>query len=204
MFAGMTKGRKLVMFIAFIMVICAAFYLSMAEVLMPKASGTKVQTDGKLTVDSSHSDEGYIMVKGDKNKKKLKLTISINGTTLKYNINSKAEYEVFPLQYGRGNYTVKLYQNVKSNKYKEVGQVTVSSKGMEDELRCFLYPNQYVNYTADTECVKVACDLCKGMTDQKEIYKTVCKYVVSNFSYDFIKSVTVEPGVLPDIDSCWQ
>ena len=42
------------------------------------------------------------------------------------------------------------------------------------------------------------------MTDQAEIYKTVCNYVVKNFSYDFIKSVTVQAGVLPDIDYCWK
>jgi transglutaminase-like putative cysteine protease len=42
------------------------------------------------------------------------------------------------------------------------------------------------------------------MTDQKEIFKTVCNYVTSNFVYDYIKSVTVKPGMLPDIDGCWK
>ena len=45
--------------------------------------------------------------------------------------------------------------------------------------------------------------MCKGMTDQAEIYKAVCNYVTSNFVYDFIKSVTVKPGQLPQIDECW-
>ena len=111
---------------------------------------------------------------------------------------------MFPLQFGKVNYTVTLYRNVEGKKYKEVGQVTVSPKGMEDDLRCFLYPNQYVNYTPQTECVKMACELCKDMTSQAEIYKTVCKYVLSNFGYDFIKSVTVKPGMLPDINECWE
>ncbi|MBO4631275.1 MAG: hypothetical protein J5858_05065, partial [Lentisphaeria bacterium] len=28
-------------------------------------------------------------------------------------------------------------------------------------------------------------------------------YVKGNFVYDFIKSVTVKPGLLPQIDECW-
>ena len=202
MFAGMTKGRKLGLLVAFALVICAAIF-SLAEVLMPEASGTDVKKDGNLTVDCSHSADGYIMAKSAQNKKRMKLTISVGGSTLKYDINNNGDYEVFPLQFGRVNYTVTLDRNVEGKKYKAAGQVTVSPKGMEDELRCFLYPNQYVNYTEKTECVKVASDLCKDMTDQAEIYKAVCNYVVKNFSYDFIKSVTVQSGVLPDIDYCW-
>ena len=202
MFAGMTKGRKIGLLVAFALVICAAIF-SLAEVLMPEASGSDVKKDGNLTVDCSHSADGYIMAKSAPNKKRMKLTIAVGGSTLKYDINNNGEYEVFPLQFGRVNYTVTLYRNVEGKKYKAAGQVTVSPKGMEDELRCFLYPNQYVNYTEKTECVKVASDLCKDMTDQADIYKAVCNYVVKNFSYDFIKSVTVQSGVLPDIDYCW-
>ena len=42
------------------------------------------------------------------------------------------------------------------------------------------------------------------MTNQADIFKAVCKYVTSNFVYDYIKSVTVKPGQLPDIDECWK
>ncbi len=204
MLAGMTKKRKLGLIVTFALVICVAV-LSFADVLMPKAAGKKVQKDGKLTVDSSNSGEGYIMVKGPKeSKKRLKVLVQINGAKLQYDLNGKAEYEVFPLQFGKTNYKVSLYRNTSGNKYEPIGAVKVSPKDMTDELRCFLYPNQYVNYTEETECVKVACDLCKDMTEQKDIYKAVCNYVVKNFSYDFIKSVTVKPGQLPDIDYCWE
>ena len=122
---------------------------------------------------------------------------------LKYDLNANGEYETFPLQYGSTKYTVTLYQNVEGSKYKAKGKVAVSPK-MQDELRCYLYPNQYVNYTEKTECVKVAADLCRDMTDQGQIFKAVHKYIVSNFQYDYIKSMTVKPGTLPDIDECWK
>ena len=204
MFAGMSLKRRFGLFVGLALVVCMVVFSS-AEVLMPEASGTQVLKDGHLVVDCSNSADGYIMVRADKqSKKKLKVVVSISGSQMKYNLNGDAEYEVFPLQFGRVNYTVELYQNVEGKKYKSVGLLTVSPKGMEDELRCFLYPNQYVNYTEETECVKVAEEICKDMTEPAEIYKTVCDYIVKNFAYDFIKSVTVQPGQLPDIDECWE
>ena len=203
MFAGKTVKHSIGILIALLLAFGVVLFSS-AEVLMPEASGKQVKSDGNLTVDSSNSADGYIMVKAKKDKKRLKVRISIGGSALNYDLNGEGEFEVFPLQFGRVNYTVTLYRNVEGKKYKPKGQVTVSPKGMEDELRCFLYPNQYVNYTADTECVKVATDLCSGMTSQPDIYKAVCDYVLKNFTYDFIKSVTDQSGQLPDIDYCWE
>ena len=206
MFSRLThKGKLGIICTVAALAVCAVVFLCLADVLMPEATGEKVQKDGKLIVDSSNSAEGYIMAKvTEKDKKRMKLRVTMGGSALNYDLNSDGNFEVFPLQFGKVNYTVTLYRNVEGKKYKEVGQVTVSPKGMEDDLRCFLYPNQYVNYTTQTECVKVACDLCKDMTSQAEIYKTICKYVLSNFGYDFIKSVTVKPGMLPDINECWE
>lgn len=214
MFTAKSGKRRLGVYILFALAVLALVVSSLAEALpteeperqvrMPEASGDQVQKDGNLYVDSSHSADGYIMVKLNKaSKKRQKVRVSVGGSNLNYDLNSDGDFEVFPLQFGRVNYTVSLYQNVEGKKYKEAGKLTVSPKGMEDELSCFLYPNQYVNYTEETECVQVAVDLCKDMTDQSEIYKAICKYIVSNFSYDFIKSVTVQPGKLPDIDDCW-
>ena len=205
MFSRTTKGGRLIILGVFALVVCAAVFFCLADVLMPAAPGAKVQKDGKLIVDSSNSADGYIMAKvSAKDKKRMKLRITMGGSALNYDLNSDGEFEVFPLQFGKVNYTVTLYRNVEGKKYKEAGQVTVSPKNMEDELRCFLYPNQYVNYTEETECVKVASDLCKDMTSQSEIFLTVCKYVVSHLSYDYIKAVTVKPGMLPNIDECWE
>ena len=162
MFSRLThKGKLGIICTVAALAVCAVVFLCLADVLMPEATGEKVQKDGKLIVDSSNSAEGYIMAKvTEKDKKRMKLRVTMGGSALNYDLNSDGNFEVFPLQFGKVNYTVTLYRNVEGKKYKEVGQVTVSPKGMEDDLRCFLYPNQYVNYTQQTECVKVACDLC--------------------------------------------
>ena len=98
MFARMTKKGKLGMLIAFALVICVVV-CSYAEVLMPEATGKKVQKDGKLLVDSSNCSEGYIMVRTKKDNKRMKLRITMGGSSLNYDINSDGNFEVFPLQF---------------------------------------------------------------------------------------------------------
>ena len=206
MFAGMTRKHRIGILIGCALVLCLVF-LALADVLMPEEGPeNQYQRDGELVVDSTHSADGYIRVKcAKKTSKQLKVKVSVGGSDLIYNIPKEStDYIMLPLQFGRVNYTVGLFRNVEGKKYSPVGQVTVAPRGMEDELRCFLYPNQYVNYTADTECVKLASELCKDMTDQAEIFKTIRNYVISNYAYDYIKSVTVQPGQLPDIDYCWK
>jgi hypothetical protein len=164
-----------------------------------------MKKDGKMTIDCSNMSEGYIMVKAKKSSKKLKVQIATAGAKLNYNLNGDGEYEVFPLQFGSGKYQVKLYEHVKGKSYSEEGKVKLSVK-MPDELSCFLYPNQYVSYDENTSCVKYAQEMCKDMTEQTEIYKAVCTYVVQNFIYDYIKSVSVQSmsQQMPDIEGCWE
>jgi len=202
MIARMGRTRFTVC-VALILVVCAALVAAAIGLNLPEATGKSVKKDGKMTVDCSNMSEGYIMVKGKKSSKRMKLQIATSGAKLNYDINSDGDYEVFPLQFGSGKYQVSLFENAGGKKYAKEGSIKLSVK-MPDELSCFTYPNQYVSYDDNTECVKYALDMCKGMTDQGEIYKAVCSYVVSNFVYDFIKSVTVKAGQLPQIDECWK
>jgi len=204
MFAG-KHGKLVVGIFAMLVLVVCTFVFSLSEVLMPVASGKKVLKADKLTVDASNADQGYIMVRGPKTKTRLKVTVEITGTKLQYDLNGEGEYEVFPLQLGRTNYTVSLWRQVEGKKYGKIGQVKVAGK-MEDELSCFLYPNQYVNYTPNSPCVKEAAEICKGLETETEKFEAIWKYIVKNFQYDYIKSVTVagSSGMLPDIEGCWK
>lgn len=173
---------------------------AMADLLIPSADGTEVLTSGDLTVDCSHMDQGYIMVKGPASNKRLKVRIKTGKATLNYDLNSSGEYEVYPLQFGNGKYQVALYRNASGNKYAEEGKVVLEAK-MENELNCFLYPNQYVNYNASTEAVIEANTISAGKTDQTEIFRGICDFVKDNFSYDFIRQVTASATTVPDIDA---
>ena len=201
MIARMGK-KRIIICAALILVACVALTVIAIGLNLPEASGKTVKKDGKLTIDCSHMDQGYIMVKGKQSSKRLKVQISTAGAKLNYDLNGEGNYEVFPLQFGSGKYQIALFENASGKKYAKEGTVKLNVK-MPDELSCFLYPNQYVSYDENTACVQYANEMCKDMSDQKDIYKAVCNYVTSNFVYDFIKSVTVKPGQLPQIDECW-
>ena len=182
------------------------FTLCFAEVLMPQ-TGKKTKKDGSLTIDCSNISEGYVMVKGVKSKKKQKLLVKYGKEAeLRYDLNGSASYEVIPLQYGNGKYTFTLVQNVSGKKYSQSGKLSLTAK-MPDETRAFLYPNQYVDYTPETDAVVKAIDLCRDMKDQTEIAKTICGFVKKNFTYDYLKANTVKSddtkGLMPQIDDCW-
>lgn len=204
MFAG-KHGKLVVGILAILVLVVCTFVFSLSEVLMPVASGKKVLKADKLTVDASNADQGYIMVKGPKTKTRLKVTVEITGSKLQYDLNGEGEYEVFPLQLGRTNYTISLWRQVEGKKYGKIGQVKVAAK-MEDELSCFLYPNQYVNYRKDSPCVKEANEVCKGLETNREKFYAIWDYIVKNFQYDYVKAVTVagSSGMLPDIEGCWK
>ena len=102
MIAGMSKKRRFV-FVALILAVCAAVVAIAIGLKLPEATGKKVKKDGKMTIDCSNMSEGYIMVKGKKSSKRLKLQISTAGAKLNYDLNGKGEYEVFPLQFAGRN-----------------------------------------------------------------------------------------------------
>jgi hypothetical protein len=202
--AAQSGRKRLIICAALALFVCAVIIAAATGLKLPEATGKTVRKDGKITVDCSNMSEGYIMVKGKKSSKRLKIQIATAGAKLNYDLNSNGEYEVFPLQFGSGKYKVELFEHVKGKDYSKEGTLKLSAK-MPDELSCFLYPNQYVNYNENTACVKEAQAMCKDMTDQGEIYKTVCSFVLKNFIYDYIKSVSVQrmSQHMLDIDGCW-
>ena len=203
MLARMGKTR-FTLCVTLILVLCAAIIIAATGLHLPKATGKSVKSNGKLTIDCSNMSEGYIMVKAKKTSKKLRVRISTAQTKLLYSLNGDGEYEVLPLQFGSGKYQVELFENVKGKDYSKEGTLKLNAK-ISDEMSCFLYPNQYVNFDENTACVKYAQDLCRDIKDQGEIYKAVCTYVLRHFIYDYNKSFAVQSmsQQLPDIDYCW-
>ena len=146
--------------------------LAAYDAIWPRQSGTNVLTSKSLVVDASNASQGYIMARGDAGNKRLKLRVTQGRYKLTYDLNTSGDYEVFPLQLGDGSYTVELFENVSGKKYSAEGKVSVNVK-LDDPYAPFLGPNQYVNYTPDTEAVQTSYELCAGMTDPQEIFETV-------------------------------
>lgn len=185
--------------------ICLAILLAIAVAaasVWPEASGKKKKNNGGLTIDASHSEDGYVMAKCKKSKKKMKLRVKCDGETLNYDLPLDGSYLVIPLQFGSGKYTFSLYKNVSGKKYSEEGKISLSFK-LDNEYAAFLCPNSYVNYSEKSPAVKEALKLCKGKESQKDIYHTITSYIKKNYQYDYIKMVQVKSGEMPDIDDCF-
>lgn len=165
-------GAMLLIIIILTTIITSCF----AEVLMPQ-QGKKTKKNGSLIVDYSNCSEGYVMIKAKPNKKHLKVRFTCGKENIHYDLNQDGEYEVFPLSFGNGKYTIELFKQKAGTSYEKIGSVTLNIK-MPDPNRAFLYPNQWINYTPETPAVIHAQKLCEGITDPEEkVLKIYCDLV---------------------------
>lgn len=197
-----SRSRKLSACVLVALLLCVAA-AAFANARWPSADGKVKKQDGGLVVDASHADEGYIMAKGPKTSKRLKLRVKFGEQTLNYDLNGQGEYEVIPLQLGNGSYSCTLYKNVSGKKYAQEGRISIKAE-MSDPNSAFLYPNQYVSYTDSTPAVLKSQELCQGLNSQQECFDAVFEFVKTGFVYDYVKMVTVKAGTMPDIDGCFE
>lgn len=170
-----------------------------SPLLLPQASGTVVFAKDGVTIDASHTDQGYVMIRCEPGEKRLKARISTTLQTYYYDLPGGEAYSVFPLQMGDGTYTVRVMEQVESDLY-AVRYGVELQVALADETLPFLYPNQYVWYDADTKTVQKARELASGLTSHKDIADRFYEYVVSHMTYDTKKANTVENGYLPNAD----
>lgn len=168
------------------------------QVLTPQADGLKTFTADTAAIDISHTQEGYIMAKytGFNAKPILQLT-GTDGITYTYSLYK--DYSTFPLTSGDGTYQVGVYENVSDDRYTTLLSETFSVT-LTDPLKPYLYPNQYVNFTADSLPVVKAEELADGASSDLDIISSVYKYIITHFTYDYSKASSVTSGYLPDID----
>lgn len=179
---------------------------SSEDAVWPEPTGTVRTTDGKLLMDSSHAEDGYIMLCVTKpSKHAMKVRITKDKAQLTYDLNNEGNWVAFPLQLGSGSYSVALYENVKSNKYSAEGKIDFKVK-LTFEDAPFLAPNPYVDYDILTAAVQKSDELCAEADPQKpeEAFKIITDYMASEYAYDFIRAKTIQAGALPDIDYCYE
>ena len=180
---------------------CGALASSM-EAVWPESPGTDVRKDGKMVVDASHLDQGYIMIRtGEPTSHGLKVRITKGKFQLNYDLNNQGNYEAFPLQAGSGTYEVAMFENVKGNKYSAEGKVNLDAR-LRDENAAYLVPNQYVSYELWTTAVQKSDELCANQSPQ-QVFDAISNFMASEFTYDFVRAKTIPSGALPEIDYCY-
>lgn len=183
-----------------LIVTCGTLLIVLAADGLKLASPGKNSYDkGGTTINYGNSSEGYVMVKHDASKKRYKVAIKKGDNTYNYDLNSKGEYEIYPLQMGNGKYSIQVYEQVSGSKYTPVGNKTIEVK-LSNKNICYLYPNQFVNYNANTKAIAKSDELCSGLSSDKEKVEAIFDFCKTEIDYHHIRAMTVPKGYLPDID----
>lgn len=176
-----------------------AFPSSAANVRVPSADGTASYTSNQVTVDASHTSDGYVMVQYKGKAPRIKVRIQ-KDTIYTYDLNTNGTYETFPLTEGNGTYTIQVFENVSGSMYSTAFSKTVNVT-LTDPNSPFLYPNQFCSFTADSNAVKTSDTLTSAITDPLKKTEAIYNYTINNITYDYDKAATVQSGYLPNIDS---
>lgn len=168
--------------------------------LVPEASGTSETRNEVAVIDTSHTDCGYIMADytGSVDKVKIRIT-SPDDIEYTYDLHGNG-YETFPLTSGDGSYKIVIYENISGTSYSTCLTTTVSVK-LADEFEPFLYPNQYVNFNADSKVVKKGAELAANASTDLEVVENIYNYIISTISYDYEKASDPPTGYTSDVDA---
>ncbi len=173
------------------------------KLYLPEASGEVVYAGEGITIDASHTDCGYVMVKSEPRENRLKTRVGTIAYNYYYDLASDDTYAVFPFQQGSGAYTIRVMENVQDDLYALLYAAELNVK-LANENDPFLYPNQYVNFNADTKAVAKAYLLVGDLTDETQIVKAVYGFVTNLMTYDAEKAKRADTGelngYLPDVD----
>ena len=173
---------------------------STPKVLTPSADGVTVYQNDFASIDASNTSQGYVMVKYNGTNEKVKLQITCpDQSCYTYLISDRGAYDTFPLTAGNGSYALQVLENVAGDTY-TVSLAQSINVSIEDEFLPFLYPNQYVNFHADSKAVSKGSDLAKDTYSDLDVVQNIYNYVIKNISYDTEKAQNVSYGYVPDVD----
>lgn len=174
-----------------------------AIVRTPLASAASVHTNQVVTIDVSNTSEGYLMADYTGSNPKVKLQITgPDNVTYTYNLHGNG-YEVFPLTAGDGTYRIGVYENISETNYSTAlsTEITVA---LSDTFTPYLYPNQYVNFNANSLPVKKAEELAYYANQDLDVVEQVYNYIIEHFEYDYEKAKNITSGYLPVLDDVYR
>ncbi len=172
------------------------------QVLTAEASGEVTYGSDIVSLDASHTADGYLMLRYSGTNEKVKLQITLpDSTECTYPVTASDDYSVYPLPGGNGSYKVTLLESVsvEDNLY-AVSFTQDLDVEISNEFSPFLYPNFYVNFTAGSACVKKGEELDQGCSSDLDAITNIYNYVIETISYDQEKADSVPYGYIPSPD----
>ncbi len=168
--------------------------------LMPNASGSTRYGNDIISIDASNISDGYVMVRYNGSSEKAKLQITIPDTTIYTYTLTPGDYGTFPLTGGNGSYHLDILEHAFDNNY-ALAFTQDLSVTLNNEFTPFLYPNQYVWFTADSQAVSLGAKLSNQSSDDLNYVQNCYYYVIQNITYDEKKAKDTPTDYVPDIDN---
>lgn len=173
------------------------------QVLVPESPGKETLGASPLILDISNKEQGYLTAVSDSQDLKMNVQLTAeDGVIYSYFIDP-GESTVIPFSSGSGTYQVCCYQQIDGSQYAALFADTLDIS-LKNEFLPFLYPNQYVNFTPDSESSKLALSIVSEDTSDVDALQAIYNYVVENLTYDYDLADTVESGYIPDVDATLQ
>ncbi len=166
-----------------------------SQVLIPEADGVTAYDDTTVTIDISNIDSGYFIIeyKGDNDKPKLQVT---GPEAVTYTFDLHGGNETIPLTQGSGTYQIAAYEHIGDGKYVQLCAVSEDAS-INNEYSPYLYPNQFVDFKADSNVVKLGEELAYTANDDLEVVANIYNYIIENITYDVDLATNVKSGYLP-------
>ena len=158
--------------------------------------GTAVVADERAVLDFSNAADGYICALSNLDVV-VKVLVDFKDVKYQYTISSPGSFIVIPLSEGTGTYSVGVWQHVTGDSYAAVFSQVIDAV-ITDEFSPFLYPNQFVNFTAGDPTTAMSQQLSEGSVTDVDAINNMYKWIADNFEYDMEKATTVASGYLPN------
>ncbi len=172
---------------------------SKREVLTPSAPGQEVLGNDLLSLDVSNRSQGYLTAINGSSEKRMHLQITDPAAVVYSYFIEPDSTAVIPFSGGDGTYRLIGYQQASGTQYAALFSQSLDIQ-LENAFLPFLYPNQYVSFTPDTEASLLAQELAGTEESDLPVLERIYEYVISHISYDEEKAASVEAGYLPDVD----
>lgn len=163
-----------------------------------------------------NADKGVVSIYHNRtSNSKMKLVVQKGKDKYVYNLFNSEEYVNYPLQLGDGNYTVSIYQNTTSTKYKKITSKSSNVK-LEDELNVYLqsileisWKYEDVSIELVEELVAEAIKLKKAELGKssdleltyEETTDAIYSFIIKTIVYDYEKINGLDYSYTPDNDT---
>lgn len=174
------------------------------SVFLPSADGIVTYGDASVDIDASHSSEGYIMIRYSGFADDIKIQIiGPDQNVYPYFLSDSGDFEAFPLVCGSGTYQIQVLKQTEKDTYDPVFTQSLDA-AMNESYIPFLYPNQYVDYTATSKAILKGSELAANTASDLEVLQNVYQYITENMTCDIVKAADLSYRYLPDIDETFE